>query len=198
LSGSAVSIEPALIDPTVRFIANLGYVDLAWCLNDPIMANEHAGRVAELAMRQGSPYLRAYSFACTGTARSIGGNYEAAIEAFTEGIHFLRDARVAMEIEPDMLASIADCQLRSGEFHLAIATAQEAILIALGRSARLPQCRASITLASALNATNEIEVRDQATELLDRAEQLIHVSGANIYLPLLEETRRNCVAQVKS
>jgi hypothetical protein len=49
-----------------------------------------------------------------------------------------------------------------------------------------------------LNATNEIEVRDQATELLDRAEQLIHVSGANIYLPLLEETRRNCVAQVKS
>jgi adenylate cyclase len=193
-----LAIEPALIDPTVRFIANLGYVDLAWCLNDPIMANEHAGRVADLAMRQGSPYLRAYSFACSGTARSIGGNYEAAIQAFTEGIHFLREARVAMEIEPDMLASVADCQLRSGALDLAIGTAQEAILIALGRSARLPQCRASITLASALNATNEIEARNQAAELLDRAEQLIHVSGANIYLPLLEEARRNCVAQVKS
>jgi adenylate cyclase len=61
-----LAIEPALIDPTVRFIANLGYVDLAWCLDDPKMANEHAGQVADLATRQGSPYLRAYSSVLAG------------------------------------------------------------------------------------------------------------------------------------
>jgi tetratricopeptide (TPR) repeat protein len=55
-----LAIEPALIDPTVRFISNLGYIDLAWCLDDPALAAEHAGRVAELAMRQGSAYLRAW------------------------------------------------------------------------------------------------------------------------------------------
>jgi class 3 adenylate cyclase/tetratricopeptide (TPR) repeat protein len=192
-----LAIEPALIDPTVRFIANLGYVDLAWCLDDPTMANEHAGRVADLTTRQGSAYLRAYSFACSGTALGIGGNYEAAVQAFTEGVNFVREARVAMEIEPELLASIADGQLRGGALQLAIRTAQEAILIAQGRSARLPECRASITLASALSATDDFEARNQAAELLDRAEQLIRVSGAAIYLPLLEEARGRCVAQIK-
>jgi class 3 adenylate cyclase/tetratricopeptide (TPR) repeat protein len=190
-----LAIEPALIDPTVRFIANLGYVDLAWCLDDPNMADEHAARVEELATGQGSAYLRAYSFACTATARNIAGDYEGAILAFREGVNFLRQARVAMEIEPDMLASIADCQFRSGTLDPAIKTAQEAILIAEGRSARLAQCRASITLASALSATDDIEARNQAAELLDRAEQLIEVSGASIYAPLLKEARGRCVAR---
>jgi class 3 adenylate cyclase/tetratricopeptide (TPR) repeat protein len=192
-----LAIEPAQIDPTVRFIANLGYVDLAWCLDDPTMADEHAGRVADLAMRQGSPYLRAYSLACSGTAHGIGGNYEGAIQEFTEGVNFLRQARVAMEIEPEMLASTADCQLRSGAFDLAIKTAQEAIVISQGRSARLPQCRASITLARALIATDDPETRNQAAELLDQAEQLIHVSGANIYMRLLEEARARSVAHIR-
>jgi class 3 adenylate cyclase/tetratricopeptide (TPR) repeat protein len=192
-----LAIEPGLIDPTVRFIANLGYVDLAWCLDDAAMATEHAGRVAEMAKRQGSPYLRAYSFACSGTAHSIAGNYEVAIQAFTAGVNFVREARVAMEIETEMMATMADCQLRSGAFGTAIEAAQEADTIAQSRSARLAQCRASITLARALVATNEIDAHNQATELLDRAEELIRVSGANIYTRLLEEARGRCVVQVK-
>ena len=192
-----LAIEPGLIDPTVRFIANLGYVDLAWCLDDAAMATEHAGRVAEMAKRQGSPYLRAYSFACSGTAHSIAGNYEVAIQAFTAGVNFVREARVAMEIEAEMMATMADCQLRSGAFRIAIEAAQEADTIAQSRSARLAQCRASITLAKALVATNEIDAHNQATKLLDRAEELIHVSGANIYMRLLEEARGRCVVQVK-
>lgn len=192
-----LAIEPALIDPTVRFIANLGYVDLAWCLDDPTMANEHAGQVADLATLQGSPYLRAYSFACSGTAHSIAGKYEAAIQAFAEGVNFLREARVAMEIEPEMLASMADCQLRSEAFHMAIETAQEAATISQDRSSRLPQCRASITLASALVASNHIEAPIRAAELLDRAEELIRVSGANIYMRLLEEACGRCAVQIK-
>jgi len=191
-----LAIEPALIDPTVRFIANLGYVDLAWCLDDPTMANEHAGQVADLATRQGSPYLRAYSFACSGTAHSIAGKYEAAIQAFTDGVNFLREARVAMEIEPEMLASMADCQLRCEAFQMAIETAQKAATISQDRSSRLPQCRASITLASALVADNQNEARDRVAELLHRAEELIRISGANIYVRLLEEARGRCAVQI--
>jgi class 3 adenylate cyclase/tetratricopeptide (TPR) repeat protein len=192
-----LAIEPGLIDPTVRFIANLGYVDLAWCLDDAKMANEHAGRVADIATRQGSPYLRAYSFACSGTALGIAGNYEAAIKVFTEGVTFLRDARVAMEFEPEILASLADCLLRSGAVSRAIEAAQEALTMSQDRSARLPQCRASVTLASALLAINDIEAGKQAAALLDSAETLIGTSGASIYGKLLEKARGHSAASAR-
>ncbi|MCK1379490.1 adenylate/guanylate cyclase domain-containing protein, partial [Bradyrhizobium sp. 24] len=39
-----LAIDPTLIDPTVQFIAHLGYVDLAWCLEDSAMASTHAWR----------------------------------------------------------------------------------------------------------------------------------------------------------
>jgi adenylate cyclase len=185
-----------MIDPTVRFIANLGYVDLAWCLDDPNMAHEHANRVADLAMRQGSAYLRAYSLACSGTAHSIGGDYRAAIRAFAEALTFLRDTRVAMEIEPELLASTAECHLRSGDFDLAAKTAKEAISMSQARSARLPQCRATITLAKALNVSNDPEARDEAMKLLDQANELIRVSGATIYTRLLDEARVQCTARI--
>ena len=70
---------------------------------------------------QASPRLpRAYSLACRGTAQGVSEDYQAAIKSFAEGVDFVRAARVAMEIEPEMLASIADCQLRSGRFTAAI------------------------------------------------------------------------------
>jgi class 3 adenylate cyclase/tetratricopeptide (TPR) repeat protein len=191
-----LALEPALIDPTVQFIANLGYVDLAWCLDDPAMAALHAGHVAELAVRQGSPYLRAYSLACHGMAQSIAGDYDDAIQTLTDGVDFVREARVAMEIEPEMLANLADCRLRSGAFQLAIQTAEEAIAMSQSRSARLPQCRAMITLAGALTTINEIEAHDRAAELFDQAEQLIDVTGAGIYRPLLDKARGRCTNRV--
>jgi len=186
-----LAIDPALIDPTVQFIANLGHVDLAWCLGDPAMASTHAWRVVELATRQASPYLRAYSLACIGTAQGIARNYQAAIPSLTEGVEFVRAASVAMEIEPEMLASIADYQLRSGAHAAAIDKAREAIAVAQERHARLPECRATITLAAAhAAASNDLHGYEEVARLVDRAEALIQLTGAGIYRRLLEEARR--------
>lgn len=186
-----LAIDPTLIDPTVQFIANLGHVDLAWCLGDPAMASIHAWRVVELATRQASPYLRAYSLACIGTAQGIARNYQAAIPSLTEGVEFVRAASVAMEIEPEMLASIADYQLRSGAHAAAIDKAREAIAVAQERHARLPECRATITLAAAhAAASNDLHGYGEVARLVDRAETLIELTGAAIYRRLLEEARR--------
>ena len=187
---SILAIDPALIDPTVQFIANLGHVDLAWCLGDATMANEHAWRVVELATRQASPYMRAYSLACMGIAQGIAENYQAAIQSLAEGVELVRAARVAMEIEPEMLASIADCHFRSGALADAIDKAREAVAVAQDRHARLPECRATVTLAVALAASNDPERWAEAAALLHRAETLIEVTGASTYRPLLEEARR--------
>jgi adenylate cyclase len=185
-----LNIPAGQIDPTVQFIANLGYVDLASYYDDVAMAQKHADKVDEIATCQGSPYLRAYSFGCTGSALGIAGRYDAAIQALTEGVQFVRTARVAMEFECEMLASLADFRLRNGDIFLAIEDAQQAIKISLARNARLPECRVSITLASALLTRDAIGDRARAAALLDRAETLIEICGAKIYQPLLENARR--------
>jgi adenylate cyclase len=183
-------IEPAMIDPTVQFIANQGYVDLAWCVGDAGMAIAHAQRIVDLATRQASPYLRAYSLACMGIAHGVAGNYRAAIQSLSEGIDFVRAARVAMEIEPEMLASIAEYQLRSGAREVSIEKAKEAIDLAKDRHTRLPECRATITLAVAYAASEDSDRSDEVAKLVGRAEAAIETTGASIYRRLLEEARR--------
>ena len=182
-----LSIESRLLDPTVQFIANLGYVDLAWSIGDEVMAYDHAAQVTAAAKRHGSRYLHAYSLACEGTAHGIAGAYDRAIECLKEGVRFVRDARVAMEIEPEMLASQADCASRSGDHHGAIKIANEAIKIARQRSARLSECRASISLANALLQANGISAQKEATAHLDHAQALIQTTGACIYDRLRDE-----------
>ena len=184
-----IEIKPEQVDPTMQFIAHLGYVDMAWCLSDAAVAKEHAARVAEMATRHGSPYLRVYSLACDATANTVAGDYDRAISAFTEGIQYLREVRVAMESEPEMLAALAECLLSSSRPLEAIDAASEAIDIAGQRNARLPECRASITLGRAMLLASGVEAGDGANALFDRAETLIQVSGACIYEWLLREAR---------
>jgi adenylate cyclase len=101
-----------------------------------------------------------------------------------------------MEYEPEILASLADCYYRSRELERAIATAREGIEIAQRRSARLPECRASITCGAALIAAHAIAGADEAESLFQRAEDLIRQSGATIYEPLLTKERTRLSALV--
>jgi class 3 adenylate cyclase/tetratricopeptide (TPR) repeat protein len=183
-----LGMEQTLVDPTVRFIPHLAYVDLAWCRADVRLADEHARQVAELAEKHGIPYLRVFSLACLGTARGLAGNFADAIRDFREALEVAREKRAAMEYESEILASLADCYYRTGEFGKAAAVAKDAIEIAKKRSARLPECRASITCAVALE--HDGAQRPEVEALLRRAAELIRVTGASIYEPLLAEERQ--------
>jgi class 3 adenylate cyclase/tetratricopeptide (TPR) repeat protein len=184
-----LGIEENLLDPTVRLIPHLGYIDLAWCRGDAVMAEQHASRVAEIAEKHESPYLRVFAFACSGTAKSIAKDFAPAIRDFTDGLEFLRSTKAAMEYEPEILASLADCHYQHMEPERAVATAQEAIEIAQRRNARLPECRASITCGAALIAEYGAARIQQAEALFRRADDLIRISGVRIYEPLLTQER---------
>ena len=184
-----LGIEENLLDPTARLIPHLGYVDLAWCRRDPALAERHASHLAQIAEKHGSPYLRVFAFACSGTAKSVSGDFAAAARDFVAGLEFLRKTKAAMEYEPEILASLADCQYISDEPGRAIEIAKEAIRIAQQRNARLPECRASITFGEALIAESGVSAVDEAEALFGRAEELIRVTGACIYEPLLARAR---------
>ena len=179
----------APIDPTVLFIAHFGYVDIAWCHNDPDLAMKHAARVGALAERHGGAYLRLYQLASRALAAGICGNYKAAIDGTVRSLEFLRQTGAAIEFEPELLASLADYQTRIGDHEQAVPTAVDAVAMARNRGARLPECRATITLASLAAFTEGSRAPGRAQSLLSEAERLIKVSGASIYEGRLNEAR---------
>jgi class 3 adenylate cyclase/tetratricopeptide (TPR) repeat protein len=182
-------IEQALLDPTLRFIPHLGYVDLAWCRGDAQLAERHASRLAEIAEGSGSTYVRVYVFACAGTAKSLAKDFVGAVSDFIKGLEYVRNAKASVGYEPEILASLADCYFRMNELEQAVSFANEAIDSARKRCTRLPECRASITCAAALFARHGAAVLREADDLFSRAEDLIHLTGAKIYEPLLKAER---------
>ncbi len=178
------------IDPTVLFIAHYGYVDLAWCLGDVAMAAHHAARVAELAERHGSPYLHLYRLASGAIADGIAGDFHRAIRGVAESLEYQGQTGAAVEYEPDLLASLADYLMRVGAHAQAVKAGEDAIAVALRHKARLPECRAKITLASLALLANGIAARDKASTVLAEAEQLIVETGAAIYRQRLKEVHK--------
>jgi class 3 adenylate cyclase/tetratricopeptide (TPR) repeat protein len=184
-----LEVEDTLLDPTVRFIPHLGYVDLASCRGDPRLAEEHAERIAEIADKCGLPYIRLYAFACAGTAKSLAKDFVGAERDFVEGLQFVRKATASMGFEPEILASLADCYLRMGRPFRAATVAAESIEVAQQRSTRLAECRAAIIRAAALISAHGSERLAEAIDLFRHAAELIRITGASIYEPLLKQER---------
>jgi adenylate cyclase len=189
-------IEPDLIDPAIQFIPHFGYVELAWCRGDAALAEEHASHVAAIARRSGMGYLRVYTRAFSGTAKAIAGNFDGAAAEFAAGLEFARAAKVALEYEPDLLAGLADCHYRLGQFEQAIAVSRAAIAIAAARTVRLPECRASITCAAAMLSCPDAADHGHHVALLRRADKLIRESGTPIYDALLRQEQARAHAVV--
>jgi adenylate cyclase len=184
-----IEIEDALGDPTVQFLPHYASVELAWCVGDARQARQHAARVGEIAQRHGSPYLRVFALAADGIAACVERDFAAALNSFGESLSFARAAKAAMEYEPEILASIAACHAHLGQSAAALDVAHETIALARARSARLPECRAAITIAAALIADGSATRAREAATWLDRAEELIRMTGARIYAPLLARER---------
>ena len=177
-----------LIDPTVLFIGHLGYVDLAWCIDDAAMALRHAANIGDLADRHGSSYLRAYRRAASATAHGIAGDYDLAVRATLDGLDRLAQTRAAVELEPELLASLAEYRMRSGDLTEARKAAEGAIALAHQRDARLPACRARITLAT-LTAKSG---RANASALLSQEERADRGNRRDhLPAPLARGTRRS-------
>jgi adenylate cyclase len=186
---SMIEIGQRLFDPTVQIIAHFGYLDVAWCEHDKDLAQHHARHILQIADRYPSPYLRVFALAGTGMAKLVAGEFAQSCDDWVEGIAFVRKTRAAMETEAEMLANLAECHYRQGNYALARSVGEEAIALAQRRSARLPECRALMSVAGAVIRQDGQAAASEASALLDRAATLIADSGASIYQPLLTSER---------
>ncbi|MBN9556280.1 MAG: adenylate/guanylate cyclase domain-containing protein, partial [Alphaproteobacteria bacterium] len=120
------------------------------------------------------PYLLVHADAAEGLAKSIAGDQAGAIAALTQAMQYTREARVALDYEPEILANLAEVYRRAGALDDAARGAREAIEIAQKRAVRLSQCRATLTLAAALAGHND----GDAGALALAADRLIEDCGA--------------------
>lgn len=183
------ALDPKSIDPTVQFIAHLGFVDIGWCRGDKVLAAEHAAQITALADLHGSPYLLAFAAAANGIARSTARDYVRAASDFVAALKIVREANVALEFESEMLAGLAEAYLAASDLRLAHDTALMAIGVAQRRSARNAECRARISYGVALVLTGGCARLVDAETEFSRAEALITETGAVVYSPLLTQAR---------
>ena len=192
--------EEIILDPTVRFLPHLAYLDLAWARGDADSAEKHSSGVAEIADESGIPYLQVCALAGAGLSKLVAHDFERAVDQLTRGLNLAREANAGLEYEPEMLAILADAHYQRGDTEEAVNTAKKAIQVARDRGARLAECRASITCGAALLGRYGIERCSEANDLFCHAEELIRVSGARIYEPVLatERARASATGQLVS
>jgi len=189
-----LAIDRSRVDPTVRFIAHLGYLDIAAAGNDLPLALDHARQITELARTYPSPYLRVFALACLGTAGIIAGDVDEAIRHLSESLALLRSSSAAREYEPEVLAALADGYLLAGKLALAETTSREAVALAVARTARLAECRASMVLARTLLNGLDRSRQREVDALLDHAAALVAQTGASAYGAVLAQSRSQRMA----
>ena len=180
---SLLRIAPDRLDPAItQFIPHVALVEIASWRGDPAAAKSSAERVNAYAEQTAIPYLRVAALGCMGLAKSTSCDFTGAGRDFRNAIDFSRHAKVGLEYEPRLLACLAESLYRAGDEISAANVAREAIEIARRRTHRIAECHAVITRAAALTAIGGDE---DPRELLDRAEQLIAVTGAAVLEPML-------------
>ena len=187
LINELLSDSPAHPDPSVQFIPHLASVELAWLKTDAALARQHANAIDQIARNVAIPYVAVYADACQGVALALEGKHFAASRRLEKAVKVARDAYSSLEFEAEMLAYLAEIDLRGGQFEDSRRRAEEAIALAKKRGARLAECRATIALAKVLDATGS---NDQARAHFDRARTLIEDTGAAAYLALLKDAER--------
>lgn len=182
-------------DPLFLQMVHYAHIDLAWCLEDTGMAEEHAQHIGKLAEKHTNVYLRVFALHGRGLAMAVSGRTADALQVFREALDLVRTAKVAMEFEPEILASIADSCRASGNHDEAVSFARQAVELSRGRGTRLPHCRALITLASALAERHGAEMEESAAAFA-QAEHLLEQTGSAVHRQYLGREKERIKSRV--
>lgn len=185
--------EAHQLDPVLLLIAHYGYIDLAWCRNDAATAQSHADAVSRMVDKSASPYMRVFSISFQAIAHSMAGRALRAATLYAEALSLLRNGKVAMEMESDILVGLAECHRDMGEFGKALAFAREAADVSRKRSIRLAECRALIAMGASLAGQRAPGWEVAANAFFDDAQLLVNHTGAVVLGQLLQRERQQAV-----
>jgi class 3 adenylate cyclase/tetratricopeptide (TPR) repeat protein len=184
----ALQIDPVSITFVVQHNAHAAAIDLAWHAGDAARAARHAAEVVGYADQSGSDYLRVMALGCSGLASSAAGDAEGAAELFRQALTLGRQTRMGLEYEAKLVAHLAESLAHAGDFGRAWIVASEAIEVARRRTDRVAELHASMVAALAACRCDDRRLRWQAGSQLRRAHELLDITGAAIFEPMLRRT----------
>jgi class 3 adenylate cyclase len=152
---------------------------------NPADALRHARESLECAERSGSPFAQATAYYALGRAHLAAKDSRAAREALGQA----KALPLSGDLEPNLLAQLAEAHLGAGDGEAARATVEQAIRLAQERGTRLWEARAHLAHARVLRALDGTKARAAIEACLTRAERLVAETGARAQLPFLIEER---------
>jgi adenylate cyclase len=168
---------------------HMAYVLLARYVGDTEAAIAHGEQGYEIAERIGSTFSRVWQTYFYGYAQLLAGNVGEAVTLIEGALELARAARTALEMEPMLIATLAEALLGTGDRSRAFQTANESVALALerGNDAVVPYSKR--ILAEAILASDAPGRFALARETLDKAVVAAEASGALAELPLIEQVR---------
>jgi tetratricopeptide (TPR) repeat protein len=178
---SAVEIQAR--EATINHASLWFRVELAEVHGDPASAARDAARAVESSSRDSVHDQRSGSF-IFGIARTMAGAWA---EAATSFLHTrsLPHGFCSEEVRH----RLAEAKLELGEPELAREMASAAASDFARRGMRMHEIPAQLVFARIMMRTNALAARDEITVALERAEVLIHQTGARVFSPRLHAER---------
>ena len=175
---------------SVQYIPHHVATEIAYWRGDPLAGKRHAAVVADYAERTRLPYLQVIALISQGRASATAGDFGAATTLLRQALDHARRTRAALEHEAILLSTIAEVTFCSGDAPEAAALAAQAISVAAKRTNRLAECHASLVRVLALLEPWSSRAAAQAQPLLAQAEQLVDITGASVFEPMLKRAQR--------
>jgi adenylate cyclase len=179
-----LQLESSHVDPIHHVMPSMGYVDLAWAEGNIGLAQTHADRAFSLAVKSGNPYLRVYAQASRGLSHIVAARLDSAIEDLSEALRFARSRKAGLELEPRILADLANAYRLNGDIQNSFSIVNEALKVAIDRNARVPECLARIVHARLLlSGTSDQKIA--GSHELERAHGLLRETGAMTFKAMI-------------
>jgi tetratricopeptide (TPR) repeat protein len=151
-------------------------------------------RAVESAERIGSLFARVIAHASYGTALVLSTDWQAGRQSLELALEIARANRVALFMEADYVAALAEAHLGMGDSPRARELAQEAIQLALRMDMPIAEVHAQLALARAIRAIEGADGRAGIEAALDRALALVQSTGARSYDPQIHVERARLAA----
>ena len=151
-------------------------------------------RAVESAERIGSLFARVIAHASYGTALVLSTDWQAGRQSLELALEIARANRVALFMEADYVAALAEAHLGMGDSPRARELAQEAIQLALRMDMPIAEVHAQLALARVLRAIEGADRRAGIEAALDRALALVKSTSALSYEPQIYVERARLAA----
>ncbi|MEO7128767.1 MAG: AAA family ATPase [Rhodoferax sp.] len=168
-------------DPVILQIAYQGFVVLAGCWNDNAMAQRYAVLSAQISKTHSGPYNQTLTLWTSGLAATVAQEFDRANDCFFDALAVLRGAKIAADIETEILVCMAEGQYLSGHAEKALALARECAALARQRNNRIAEFRSLVVWGSVLARDGSSEGPREARTLFGQAQELLTVTGAILY-----------------